>query len=234
MLGKQEHEFREPNLGFQALLTKWKAQDELVSSAKTNGGGLSDSVRIATAAAGSNRDSQARQESSSQKKRTHDDDDNDAISVDELKNEPKRHFMKNKNVYQQPLPSIKSFKPRVIPKNNIESELIYKALSKNFVFSDLSKEDLAPLVAAFEPCEFQEGDTIIKQGDPGDYFYVINSGLVIFQVNGKGVGKAKAGASFGELSLLYTVRRQCACLGFPASVRRRTECSQLSSRCTIL
>jgi CRP-like cAMP-binding protein len=40
----------------------------------------------------------------------------------------------------------------------------------------------------------------------GDFFYVIKSGCVVFQVNGTDVGKAKAGASFGELSLLYTVR----------------------------
>lgn len=40
----------------------------------------------------------------------------------------------------------------------------------------------------------------------GDYFYVIKSGCVVFQVNGTDVGKAKEGASFGELSLLYTVR----------------------------
>ena len=33
---------------------------------------------------------------------------------------------------------------------------------------------------------FQRGDVIIKQGDPGDYFYVIDSGEVEVTKSGKG------------------------------------------------
>jgi len=112
-----------------------------------------------------------------------------------------------RNVYQQPLPAnVDMSKAHKSEKNAVEKELIHAALSKNFVFSDLSKESLQPLVEAFEPCSFSRGGVIIRQGDPGDYFYILKRGKVIFQVNGNDVGSAKKGASFGELSLLYTVR----------------------------
>eukprot|EP00957_Ditylum_brightwellii_P188401 14342536-Ditylum_brightwellii.AAC.1 len=55
------------------------------------------------------------------------------------------------------------------------------------------------------------GDDIIKQGDIGDYFYVIESGSVKFTVDGAEVGKAKSGDGFGELALLYNCPRAATC-----------------------
>lgn len=114
--------------------------------------------------------------------------------------------LKTKNVYQQPLPTDAKVRIKSVDKSPLDRELIYKALAKNFVFSDLKPDALLPLVSAFEPKQFTTDETIIRQGDPGDYFYVIKSGSVTFHVHGTQVGKARAGASFGELSLLYTVR----------------------------
>jgi hypothetical protein len=82
-------------------------------------------------------------------------------------NKKGRKIIKNKNVYQQPLKSLKKFSPKFISKAPEESEQIRAALGKNFVFSDLDKSALAPLVDAFELCSFRSGETIIKQGDPG-------------------------------------------------------------------
>lgn len=110
-------------------------------------------------------------------------------------------------MYQQPLPAnVDLIKPHKSKKDQADNDLILAALSKNFVFADLSNESLAPLVEAFEPCAFNAGNVIIRQGDAGDFFYIIKSGKVIFQVNGVDVGSAQKGSSFGELSLLYTVR----------------------------
>ena len=56
------------------------------------------------------------------------------------------------------------------------------------------------------------GNTIIQQGDKGDYFYIIAEGQVDFLVNDVKVGSAGEGKSFGELALLYTAPRAATVL----------------------
>jgi hypothetical protein len=70
-------------------------------------------------------------------------------------------------VYQQPLKSLKAFRPKVIAKSPDESGQILAALRRNFVFSGMDGRAVAPLVDAFELCGFDAGDTIIRQGEPG-------------------------------------------------------------------
>ena len=111
------------------------------------------------------------------------------------------------NVYQPAAEFKEGFKPPKFKKTDEEKELIKKALRKNFVFADLTSKELRPLISAFEPFILEAGQTIIKQGDPGDYFYIIQKGRVTFQVDGVDVGKAGKGSSFGELALLYTCPR---------------------------
>lgn len=67
--------------------------------------------------------------------------------------------------------------------------------------------DERPIVAeACEACEFQNGDVIIQQGDPGDAFYVIRSGEArVFVQTNEGqdqVASLKGGDYFGENALL--------------------------------
>jgi CRP-like cAMP-binding protein len=46
------------------------------------------------------------------------------------------------------------------------------------------------------------GSVIIKQGETGDYFYVVEEGQVSFAVDNQHVGSTGRGGSFGELALL--------------------------------
>jgi len=112
-----------------------------------------------------------------------------------------------KNIYQKPLFAQPDFEPPKFHHSDDEIESINKALQKNFVFSDLGQKELIPFMEAFEKCTFKAGEVIITQGDKGDYFYIIYRGKVVFEVNGKKVGKAGKGNSFGELALLYTCPR---------------------------
>lgn len=50
-------------------------------------------------------------------------------------------------------------------------------------------------------------DVIIRQGDSGDFFYVIEDGVFDIVVNGEKYETISTGASFGELALLYNSPR---------------------------
>jgi CRP-like cAMP-binding protein len=53
----------------------------------------------------------------------------------------------------------------------------------------------------------EPGTEIVRQGDHGDRFYVIDSGEVDVSVNGEDAGTMGAGDHFGEIALLRDVPR---------------------------
>lgn len=112
-----------------------------------------------------------------------------------------------KNVFAPPLDDLGSFQAPIFPKNHEEKKFIREALKNNFVFAALSEREIRTIIDAFESIQGAPNDTIIQQGDVGDFFYVIREGTVRFEVNRNVVGHAGKGKCFGELSLLYTSPR---------------------------
>lgn len=113
------------------------------------------------------------------------------------------------NIFATPLRAFDAatYRPPHHTKSGSEEIFIRKALIRNFVFEELTEDQLKPLVGAFEKVQVAQSDQIIKQGDEGDYFYVLFDGTCDYVVEGKVVGKASSGDSFGELALLYTCPR---------------------------
>ena len=77
---------------------------------------------------------------------------------------------------------------------------------RNIKFNELS-EDQQLAVCDEMTHEVREAgpyEDIIKQGDPGTFFYVIEQGACDVYVNGKRVASMSAGMSFGELGLMYS------------------------------
>lgn len=77
---------------------------------------------------------------------------------------------------------------------------------------------------AMQKVQFTEGEEIIKEGDKGDKFYVVESGTCDISQKGKGsVHKATSGLAFGELALLLnqprnaTVTAECDVVVWQAS-----------------
>jgi len=75
------------------------------------------------------------------------------------------------------------------------------------LFESLNEQDRAALASRLVPVTIPAGETIFRCGDPGDSFYIIRKGEVeIFIHDDTGhkivLEHAKAGDSFGELSLL--------------------------------
>lgn len=102
---------------------------------------------------------------------------------------------------------------KAVPKSAEDRALIKKTISQSPLFKQCSYEDLEDFVDVFAKKTFSKGSTIIKQGDVGELFYVVDSGtLDIFINTGAGaemqVGVPYSkGGSFGELALIYNSRR---------------------------
>jgi CRP-like cAMP-binding protein len=99
--------------------------------------------------------------------------------------------------------------PRVAKSAEINA-LIRQALKDNVFFSELGEAEIMAIVDAMAPRNVSQGEIIIKQGDPGDNFYVIQSGYFEIVVNSIKVvewGDNSKNKSFGELALLYNLPR---------------------------
>lgn len=79
---------------------------------------------------------------------------------------------------------------------------------RNETFQNLPPSNINALFARFEPVEVKAGQAIIRQGDPGDYYYIIKTGKVsVSRKAGKNarvsvLGQLGEGDGFGEEALL--------------------------------
>ena len=83
-----------------------------------------------------------------------------------------------------------------------------QALAKHSLFAALSESELESFSSAMEVQAFKLGEVVMRMGDEGDGFYIIQSGRVRV-VDDSGEGKPialavlKAGDAFGERSVLF-------------------------------
>ena len=82
-----------------------------------------------------------------------------------------------------------------------------QSVGKNFLFNNLDQEALKRVLASLQEKKVTAGTSVIKQGDEGDFFYIVESGDLEYTVNGDKVGQAGPGSSFGELALMYNAPR---------------------------
>lgn len=101
--------------------------------------------------------------------------------------------------------------PKKIPKSPEVVVRIMASITSSFLFSGLESEQVKEIVDAMEEKKVDEGDTAIREGDTGDYFYIVESGQYevlkkiegqdkkVFEYNNQGI--------FGELALMYNCPR---------------------------
>lgn len=97
-----------------------------------------------------------------------------------------------------------------VASNNLSAEQLeslYKSVSHNFLFGNLDEEACRSVLQSLQEKKCDSGETIITQGDEGDYFYIVESGAVEFIKDGVKVNSSGAGSSFGELALMYNAPR---------------------------
>ena len=69
-----------------------------------------------------------------------------------------------------------SYVKKVVPKDYKTMAALSKAISKNILFAHLDDNERSDIFDAMFPVIHCAGDVIIKQGDEGDNFYIIDSG----------------------------------------------------------
>jgi cAMP-dependent protein kinase regulator len=66
----------------------------------------------------------------------------------------------------------------VYPKSDAQLARIRSAISANFIFRDLDDEQTAGVLAAMQEQHVTPDELVVRQGDVGEYFYVVESGLL--------------------------------------------------------
>lgn len=98
------------------------------------------------------------------------------------------------------------------------------ALLQSKAFLKIPPANIAQIFASMEPVSFHPGDVVLRQGDVGDYYYVITDGRVqvVLQddndLNEEELAQLGAGRAFGEEALVSGEPRN-------ATVRALTRCS---------
>ncbi|UJR24582.1 hypothetical protein I4U23_005957 [Adineta vaga] len=110
-----------------------------------------------------------------------------------------------------------SYVKTVIPKDYSTMQALSKAIQTNLLFSHLDDNEKSDIFDAMQPFNYKADETIIQQGEEGDFFYIIDQGEVEVYVNNKCVTAISDGGSFGELALIYGTPRA-------ATIKAKTDC----------
>jgi cAMP-dependent protein kinase regulator len=94
-----------------------------------------------------------------------------------------------------------------IPKSDDARRRIASAIAHNLLFRNLERDQKREIVDAMFERSCNTGEKVIVQGDEGDNFYVVDSGLFYVFVDGEKVVEIGPGGSFGELALMYNTPR---------------------------
>ena len=89
------------------------------------------------------------------------------------------------------------------------------------IFAPLSPPVLEGLASRLVPIQARAGETIVRQGETGDRFYVVVSGELAVSVDGQPLAEQGPGDHFGEIALLRDVPRT-------ATVSARTDAELLA------
>jgi MFS family permease len=80
-------------------------------------------------------------------------------------------------------------------------------LRANPIFAPLPAPTLEQLADALDDVQIAAGQEVIRQGEPGDHFYLVKDGTLEVYVDGRKVQALGPGESFGEIALLRNVPR---------------------------
>ncbi|CAM9389879.1 unnamed protein product [Ascophyllum nodosum] len=102
-----------------------------------------------------------------------------------------------------------------VPKSEEESARIQEILRENIMFKHLDSHQTDKVKDAMFLVEHEPGNVVIREGDAGDNFYMIDEGTFDVYIKKDDIEtKVKSmgpGESFGELALMYSTPRTATC-----------------------
>uniref|UniRef100_A0A3P9M5P0 cGMP-dependent protein kinase n=1 Tax=Oryzias latipes TaxID=8090 RepID=A0A3P9M5P0_ORYLA len=100
-----------------------------------------------------------------------------------------------------------SFEKARVPKDASVKKLLTDALNKNQYLRRLELQQIKDMVECMHERNYQQGECVIKQGEPGNHLFVLAEGkLEVFQHN-KLLTWITVWTTFGELAILYNCTR---------------------------
>eukprot|EP01039_Chlorochromonas_danica_P003323 gene3323-3646_t len=117
---------------------------------------------------------------------------------------------------------------KVVPKSSEITALLTNVVRQNILFRNFKAEEHSRIVEAFDCFAVAPSEVVIKQGDPGEYFYIVESGQLEVFVESCGVhvkvGRVLVhGDYFGELALMYNTPRAATIISSTASTLWRID-----------
>ena len=109
-------------------------------------------------------------------------------------------------------------KVKVVPKSASTKAILLESLKAHFLFESVAEAEILEVLDSMRLVTLKSGQDIIKQGDGGSMFYVLEVGTCDIYVDGKKIPYSyKPGGSFGELALIYNAKRA-------ATIRSTSDC----------
>src|SRR4051812_17688945 len=89
---------------------------------------------------------------------------------------------------------------------------LFDHLTENRLFEGIKADLLKEIVPDLHVLQLNEGEVIFREGDPGDFLYLVGEGSVKISKSGRGgqqetLGLIRSGNFFGEMALLDNAPR---------------------------
>ncbi|KAJ8612110.1 hypothetical protein CTAYLR_002461 [Chrysophaeum taylorii] len=105
--------------------------------------------------------------------------------------------------------NLSGYEKKYVPKSENVKNLLRAAMADNCLFRRCRETEKEELLDTFMEVKFSAGTTIMRQGDKGETFYVVESGTceVLLDAHKAPVATPTKGNTFGELALMYNTPR---------------------------
>ena len=100
-----------------------------------------------------------------------------------------------------------SFKKMIVSINLKKFEENVSFMKNVELFSSFSQSQKDVILSLMVTQDFNDGDQIVHEGDPGDLLYIIQRGTVSCSKEGKEIRRLEKGEFFGEHALIYNTPR---------------------------
>jgi len=107
-------------------------------------------------------------------------------------------------------PPLEQKKPSSVTLSDIDNKTRFALagmMKTHFLFGAIQESEYENLFPALKPQHMTQSEAVFKQGDSGDCCYFIVSGQFQVSIDGANLKTLESGDTFGELALLYAMKR---------------------------